>query len=100
MRLRNPYSIKHKKHQQAFLAPLPGKQLAKDIVELSDKIYWLITANFSGITIALGIFVISTEQCRTRFDLPYNFNSYPEELGELFDAYSSYQKKLSRIKAW
>ena len=33
VRLRNLYSIEHKKHQQAFLAPLPGKQMAKDIVE-------------------------------------------------------------------
>jgi len=33
VRLRNPYSIECKKHQQAFLAPLPGKQLAKDFVE-------------------------------------------------------------------
>jgi len=33
VRLRNPYSIERKKRQQAFLAPLPGKQLAKDIVD-------------------------------------------------------------------
>ena len=31
--LQNIYSIGHKKSQQAFLAPLPGKHLAKDIVE-------------------------------------------------------------------
>ena len=33
MRLRNIYSIDNKKRQQAFLALLPGKQLAKDIVD-------------------------------------------------------------------
>ena len=84
VRLRNPYSIEPKKYQQAFWALLLGKQLAKDIVELSDKIYWLITANFSGITIALGIFVISTEQCKTEFDLPYYFNSDPVRIGWFF----------------
>jgi hypothetical protein len=31
VRLRNIYSIGHKKCQQAFLAQLPEKQLAKDI---------------------------------------------------------------------
>ena len=31
--LRNIYSIGHKKCQQAFLALLSGKQLAKDIVD-------------------------------------------------------------------
>ena len=31
--LQNLYSIEHKKHQQTFLAPLPGKQLTKDIVD-------------------------------------------------------------------
>ena len=33
VRLQNIYSIGHKKCQQAFLAPLLGKQLAKDIVD-------------------------------------------------------------------
>ena len=33
VRLQNIYSIGHKKCQQAFLALLPGKQLAKDIVD-------------------------------------------------------------------
>ena len=33
VRLRNLCSIGHKKRQQAFLAPLPGNQLAKDIVD-------------------------------------------------------------------
>jgi len=33
VRLRNPYSIERKKRQQAFLALLLEKQLAKDIVE-------------------------------------------------------------------
>ena len=33
VRLQNIYSIGHKKCQQAFMAPLPGKQLAKDIVD-------------------------------------------------------------------
>ena len=37
--LQNPYSIERKKRQQAFLAPLQGKQLAKDFVEWFDKIY-------------------------------------------------------------
>jgi len=36
------------------MASLSGTQLAKDIVEWSYRIYQIITANFSGITIALG----------------------------------------------
>jgi hypothetical protein len=51
--LRNTYSNGHKKLQQAFLAPLPGKQLANDIVEWFDKDYCFIAAKFSGLTIAL-----------------------------------------------
>ena len=33
VRLRNLYSIGHKKRQQAFLVPFPGKQMAKDIID-------------------------------------------------------------------
>ncbi|WP_206663863.1 hypothetical protein, partial [Robertmurraya kyonggiensis] len=39
-----------KKCQQAFLAPLPGKQLAKDIVELFDNLYRFITTNLRELT--------------------------------------------------
>jgi hypothetical protein len=55
---RIPTNIEHKRLQQAFLAPLSGKQLAKVIVELCDKVYCFITANFSGLTIALSIILL------------------------------------------
>ena len=82
--LQNPYSIEHKKHQQAFLALLPGKQLAKVIVELCDKVYCFITVSFSGFSIVLSLslsLLIDAEQCMASFDLSSNFNPNPERIG-------------------
>jgi len=53
--LRNIYSIGHKKCQQAFLAPLPGKQLAKDIE--NSLIY--LTSLSPLILVGLSLFSLS-----------------------------------------
>jgi hypothetical protein len=63
--------------------PLLGKQLTKSIIELIDKIYYFIIANFSSLTIALSIFVIDAEQCMTSFNLPTKFDPNPERIGRI-----------------
>ena len=64
VRLRNIYSIGHKKRQQAFLAPLPGKQLAKDIVESLINFTSLSPLTLAG----LSLVSLSFDQCRAVHD--------------------------------
>ena len=51
VRLQNIYSIGHKKRQQAFLAPLPGKQLAKDIVDSLINFTSLLPLTLAGLSL-------------------------------------------------
>ena len=64
VRLQNIYSIGHKKRQQAFLAPLPGKQLSKDIVDSLIN-----STSLSPLTVAgLPLLSLSFDRCRAVHD--------------------------------
>ena len=64
VRLRNINSIEYKKRQQVFLAPLPGKQLAKDIID--SLIYF---TSLSPLTLAgLSLLSLSFNRCRVVHD--------------------------------
>src|SRR6185437_9412579 len=66
MRLRNLYSIGHKKCQQAFLAPLSGKQLAKDIVNSLINFTSLSPLILAGLHCSRYLLIVA-EQCMTGF---------------------------------
>jgi hypothetical protein len=75
---------------------LPGSNWLKRSLNSLIKFTDFITANFSGLTIALFIFVIYAEQCMTGFDLPYNFNPNSERIERIVrHGIVPSQKKLS-----
>ena len=56
--------IGHKKRQQAFLTPLPGKQLAKDIVDSLINSTSLLPLTLAG----LPLLSLSFDRCRAVHD--------------------------------
>ena len=74
--------IGHKKCQQAFLAPLSGKQLAKDIINSLIKFTSLSPLILASLHCSRYLLIVA-EQCMTGFDLPSNFNPNPERIGRI-----------------
>ena len=75
--------LQYKKRQQAFLAPLSGKQLAKDIVNSLINFTSLSPLILAGLPLLSLSFFTVAEQCMTGFDLPNNFNPNPERIGRI-----------------